>query len=476
VRSFIFDRPADDFLAVTAFVAAADGAHGLGLEHLSLEGSSGDDGAAPPTMAAVLGAYLARTGVKAVLLGTRRGDPNAGGQAEFCPSSPGWPPFLRVNPILDWGYGDVWAFLDGIGAPYCPLYDLGYTSLGSVGSTSPNAALLRPDGSYAPARALVDGRQERAGRGGGKGREGKSAAAPRPPSAPTRSAALVLVGDELLAARVEDANAGFLCGRLHALGWDVARVAFLPDSVEAVAAEVAAAAAAHTAVVVAGGVGPTDDDVTLAAVAAAFGAPLVRCPDLEGRLRAWAAASGRPPPGDAALKMADAPEGVRAIEVCPSKGGAGGSGAAAEDGDDANAAAAAADPPRPCPFPLLAFRNCFVLPGSPGLLRRKWGALEGALVAAYGPCAPFAAISLRLALEDECGAAPALAAAGAAAGGRARAGSYPLSPPAPDGARVVVVVEGKDAGAVGAAADAAVAALPAGCLLARVEGGSVYRK
>jgi hypothetical protein len=42
---------------------------------------------------------------------THSGDPNAEGQEYFCPSSPGWPPFMRVNPVLDWTYHDVWAFL-----------------------------------------------------------------------------------------------------------------------------------------------------------------------------------------------------------------------------------------------------------------------------------------------------------------------------------------------------------------------------
>ncbi|KAL5718148.1 FAD synthase [Ranunculus cassubicifolius] len=48
---------------------------------------------------------------KAISLGTRIGDPNAVGQEQFSPSSPGWPPFMRVNPIFDWSYRDVWAFL-----------------------------------------------------------------------------------------------------------------------------------------------------------------------------------------------------------------------------------------------------------------------------------------------------------------------------------------------------------------------------
>ena len=56
----------------------------------------------------------------------------------FCPSDHGYPPFMRVNPILEWGYGDVWAFLRITGVPYCSLYDRGYTSIGNVHNTQPN--------------------------------------------------------------------------------------------------------------------------------------------------------------------------------------------------------------------------------------------------------------------------------------------------------------------------------------------------
>ena len=51
----------------------------------------------------------------------RRGDPNAAGQDMFCPSSADWPPFMRVNPILEWSYTDVWAFLRAVNVEYCSL-------------------------------------------------------------------------------------------------------------------------------------------------------------------------------------------------------------------------------------------------------------------------------------------------------------------------------------------------------------------
>eukprot|EP00899_Mesostigma_viride_P007559 jgi/Mesvir1/16804/Mv15169-RA.1 len=115
-----------------------------------------------------------RRGIRAILLGTREGDPNAVGQEVFSPSSEGWPPFMRINPILTWSYRDVWDFLRGCELPYCSLYDQGYTSIGNVTDTVPNVALqvVHPHGhlgapKFLPAYMLKDGRLERKGRGKG---------------------------------------------------------------------------------------------------------------------------------------------------------------------------------------------------------------------------------------------------------------------------------------------------------------------
>lgn len=108
----------------------------------------------------------------AFVLGTRSSDPNAHSQGHFAPSSHYMPPFMRVNPVLEWTYGHVWHFLRLFQLPYCCLYDMGYTSLGTVKDTRPCPALAVAGVSnstsnvpkYWPAYMLRDWDQERAGR------------------------------------------------------------------------------------------------------------------------------------------------------------------------------------------------------------------------------------------------------------------------------------------------------------------------
>jgi FAD synthetase len=115
----------------------------------------------------------------AFVIGTRHSDPNSAGQEKFCPSSSWMPPFMRINPILDWDYGHIWHFLRTFQLSYCHLYDKGYTSLGKVKDTLPNPSLridrcgnkidhiLLEDKNrriYFPAYMLSDWSSERKGR------------------------------------------------------------------------------------------------------------------------------------------------------------------------------------------------------------------------------------------------------------------------------------------------------------------------
>ncbi|KAJ2861987.1 FAD1 flavin adenine dinucleotide synthetase, partial [Coemansia asiatica] len=102
-------------------------------------------------------------GIQAIFVGTRRDDPHGSTIDYFSPTDADWPQFMRVNPVLDWGFEDIWAYIRSAEVAYCCLYDQGYTSLGDVDTTVRNPALFK-DGLYLPAWSLVDGCLERSGR------------------------------------------------------------------------------------------------------------------------------------------------------------------------------------------------------------------------------------------------------------------------------------------------------------------------
>ena len=87
-------------------------------------------------------------------------------------------------------------------------------------------------------------------------------------------AALLTVGDELLAGDIENTNATWLARQLTDRGVAVRRIAVVPDEVDTIAEYVRTFADAFDAVVVTGGLGGTPDDVTMDGVAAAFDRPL----------------------------------------------------------------------------------------------------------------------------------------------------------------------------------------------------------
>ncbi|GLV45012.1 uncharacterized protein CBL_14416 [Carabus blaptoides fortunei] len=106
---------------------------------------------------------------KACLMGTRKTDPYSQHLTHFQMTDFGWPQIMRVNPLLNWTYSQIWNFLLSCEAPYCELYDQGYTSLGSRTNTIPNPSLKTIDEvtnveKYLPAYKLQNGADERSGR------------------------------------------------------------------------------------------------------------------------------------------------------------------------------------------------------------------------------------------------------------------------------------------------------------------------
>ncbi|PIA14006.1 adenine nucleotide alpha hydrolases-like protein [Coemansia reversa NRRL 1564] len=101
--------------------------------------------------------------IQAIFVGTRRDDPYSSTLGFFSPTDNDWPRFMRVNPIIDWSFDDIWEYIHTAGVHYCCLYEQGYTSLGDVDSTVRNPALLR-DGEYQPAWLLTNCCLERNGR------------------------------------------------------------------------------------------------------------------------------------------------------------------------------------------------------------------------------------------------------------------------------------------------------------------------
>jgi len=109
-----------------------------------------------------------KPGLKAISVGVRSTDPYSEHLQPFTPTDKGWPDFMRILPILNWDYNDIWNFLLRLNVPYCCLYEQGYTSLGGTNNTIKNPALkIETDGDeekYEPAYKLKNSSLERMGR------------------------------------------------------------------------------------------------------------------------------------------------------------------------------------------------------------------------------------------------------------------------------------------------------------------------
>ena len=108
------------------------------------------------------------------------------------------------------------------------------------------------------------------------------------------TAEILCIGTELLLGNITNGNARWIAEQLAALGIAHHRQAVVGDNRERLIAELQAAAQRCQVLITTGGLGPTPDDLTTEAIAAAFGAPLVEHPQVWAEIQARLAARGRP--------------------------------------------------------------------------------------------------------------------------------------------------------------------------------------
>jgi FAD synthetase len=157
-----------------------------------------------------------------------------------------------------------------------------------------------------------------------------------------KTAAIIVIGNEILSGKVVDTNAAFLTQELRSLGVSLRRILVIPDELDAIAEAVRTYQPAFDVIFTSGGVGPTHDDVTIEGIARGLGRRVLRHPLLEEKIRELS--------GDrineARLKMAEVPEGAELIfEENPH-------------------------------FPTIKVENIYVLPGIPEIFREKFLAIK----------------------------------------------------------------------------------------------------
>ncbi|MFC4291652.1 competence/damage-inducible protein A [Sphingorhabdus arenilitoris] len=128
------------------------------------------------------------------------------------------------------------------------------------------------------------------------------------------TAAIVIIGDEILSGRTQDKNISQIALWLNIQGIRLQEVRVVADDMDAIAQAVNTLRAAHDYLFTTGGIGPTHDDITVDAIAAALGVEVVIHPEASAVLHKYYESRGGINPGR--LRMARVPDGA---ELIPNK-------------------------------------------------------------------------------------------------------------------------------------------------------------
>ena len=156
------------------------------------------------------------------------------------------------------------------------------------------------------------------------------------------SAALLVIGNEILSGKVRDTNSAFLAIELRKLGVDLERILTIPDEIDLIARETRAMSDAYDFVFTSGGIGPTHDDMTMDGIALAFDRAIELNQSMVDRMARYS----EKPLNDAMKKMAMIPTGAEILDV----GGLW--------------------------FPIVIVENVHIFPGIPELFEKKFHSIR----------------------------------------------------------------------------------------------------
>ncbi|MGN6717482.1 MAG: competence/damage-inducible protein A [Candidatus Binatia bacterium] len=158
----------------------------------------------------------------------------------------------------------------------------------------------------------------------------------------SKTAGIVIIGNEVLSGKTRDTNSHFFCTELRQLGVEVQKISTIQDDIEIIGKETASFSERFDYVFTSGGVGPTHDDVTIEGVAHGLGVKVVRHPDIERRMRQRLGDQVN----EARLRMANVPEGATLLAT-------------------------------EAPFAaIVKIRNIYIFPGIPRILEERFHAIK----------------------------------------------------------------------------------------------------